>query len=90
MHSNFISFQGGPGAYMFHQYAVGPIFGLLFLLVLAEIVLKGFALWRAARLEKLPWFIALLLINSAGILPIIFLLVTKDEYDKLPKKKKLM
>ncbi len=84
MHSFF---QNGPGAYMFHQYAVEPVFGILFLLVLLEIVLKGFALWRAARLEKLPWFIALLLVNSAGILPGIFLLLTKDEYEKLPKKK---
>ena len=79
-------FQNGPGEYVFHQYAVGPVFGILFLLVILDVVLKAYALWRAARMEKLPWFIALLLVNSAGILPAIFLLLTKDEYDKLQKK----
>lgn len=78
--------QNGTSEFMFHPFFVGPMFGLMFFLVIIEVILKGYALWRAARLQKLPWFIALLLINSAGILPAIFLVLTKDEYEKLPKK----
>ena len=35
---------------------------------------KGFALWRAARKEQRGWFVAILLVNSLGILEIIYLL----------------
>ncbi|MDP3994046.1 MAG: DUF5652 family protein [Candidatus Doudnabacteria bacterium] len=35
---------------------------------------KGFALWRAARKEQKGWFVAILLINTFGILEIIYLL----------------
>ncbi len=46
-----------------------------------EITWKGFALWKAARKDRRGWFIALLIINSAGILPIIYLfLVDRDEH----------
>jgi hypothetical protein len=41
--------------------------------VLWELVWKGFALWRAARNNHQGWFIALMLINSVGILPIVYL-----------------
>lgn len=78
-------FQSGPGQYVFHSYAFGPVVGLVFLLAMVEIVLKGFALWRAARLERTGWFVLILLLNTAGILPIIFLIMTKNEYAKLPK-----
>lgn len=42
-------------------------------LILLDLVLKGFALWKAGRNNHLYWFIALLLVNSMGILPIIYL-----------------
>ncbi len=37
-------------------------------------VLKGFALWYAARASQKGWFIALLLINTLGVLEIIYLI----------------
>ncbi|MBI4058122.1 hypothetical protein HY405_02330 [Candidatus Microgenomates bacterium] len=46
---------------------------ILQLLVVWSLVWKGFALWQAARVHK-RWFIALLIINSAGIVEIIYLL----------------
>lgn len=55
---------------------------LLIPLVLLDVGLKGWAMWRAARMEKNIWFIALLIVNSLGILPAIFLLLTKEEYAK--------
>ncbi len=42
--------------------------------VLWTIVLKGFALWHAARGSQKWWFIALLVINTVGILEIIYLI----------------
>ena len=49
---------------------------LVFILLLVwSLVWKGMALWRAARLGKTRWFIALLIINTFGILEILFLFV---------------
>lgn len=37
-----------------------------------EIIWKGFGLWRAARNGHKIWFIAILVLNTIGILPIIY------------------
>jgi hypothetical protein len=50
-------------------------------LALFEAVFKLIALWRAARKKQLAWFIVLGIINTAGILPIIYLLLNKKEED---------
>ncbi len=34
---------------------------------------KGFALWRAARREQKVWYVILLLMNTLGILEIIYI-----------------
>ncbi len=36
------------------------------------IIWKGIALWKAARNNSAPWFVALLLLNTVGILEIIY------------------
>ncbi|MCX6702788.1 MAG: DUF5652 family protein [Candidatus Wolfebacteria bacterium] len=36
---------------------------------------KGMALWKAARLKDKWWFIALLLINTLGILEILYIYI---------------
>jgi Family of unknown function (DUF5652) len=46
-------------------------------LVVWELAWKGVALWRAGQNNQKGWFVALLLINSAGILPIVYLLLNK-------------
>lgn len=51
---------------------------IFILLALWEIIWKGLALWRAAKLNQKYWFIALILINTVGVLPIIYLLIQKD------------
>lgn len=40
-----------------------------------ELIWKSIALWRAAKNDSKGWFIALILINSVGILPILYLYV---------------
>jgi hypothetical protein len=42
-------------------------------LLVWEMAWKGLALWRAGRNNQPGWFIALLVINSAGLLPMVYL-----------------
>jgi len=42
-------------------------------LVVWEAVWKGIGLWKAARNSQRNWFIALLLLNTACILPIVYI-----------------
>lgn len=61
----------------FYAPQKGGIFSFFPLLVPAMIwslIWKGLALYRAGRNEQKGWFIALLLINSLGILEIVYLL----------------
>ncbi len=50
------------------------LFPFIWPLVLLDLILKGFALWRSARNNQIYWFIALLIVNSMGILPLIYLI----------------
>ncbi|MDK2912419.1 MAG: hypothetical protein PWR29_1376, partial [Methanolobus sp.] len=45
----------------------------ILILALWELVWKGIALWKAARNEQKYWFIAMLILNTAGILPILYI-----------------
>lgn len=47
---------------------------LLAVALVWTIILKGFALWHAARGSQKWWFIALLVINTLGILEIVYLI----------------
>lgn len=42
-------------------------------LAIWEMVWKGIALWKAAQRKQLYWFVALFIINSVGILAIIYI-----------------
>ncbi len=50
--------------------------GILFLIIVAlfVLVLKVFAVWYSARAGQKKWFVALLVLNTAGILEIIYLI----------------
>jgi hypothetical protein len=39
-----------------------------------ELVWKGIALWKCGRNNQLAWFIAILILNTVGLLPIVYLL----------------
>lgn len=47
---------------------------LLIPVVVWDVIIRGFALWKSANYGQKGWFIALLIVNSIGILPIIYLL----------------
>ncbi len=60
-----------------------PAWALL-LLVTWMVVWKGLALWKSARQGQPVWFVILLVINTMGILEILYIYVfSKFAYDHL-------
>lgn len=55
---------------------------LFFLLIIWSMIWKGIALWKAGRNNQLVWFIALLILNTAGILEIIYLLAFQKKKEE--------
>ncbi len=53
-----------------------PVF--IFLIVW-ELTWKLIALWKAARNNQPMWFVCLAIINTAGILPIIYILTHRTK-----------
>ena len=43
-------------------------------LMIWSVIWKGLALWKCGRNNQLAWFIAMLVLNTAGILEIVYLL----------------
>ncbi|MBI2338229.1 hypothetical protein HYU95_03515 [Candidatus Daviesbacteria bacterium] len=50
----------------------------IFLLIIWEIFWKGVGLWKSAKKGDLIWFVAILLINLFGIIPLFYLWKTKQ------------
>ena len=69
--NQFLNFGGG--------YANGMFFGgigiWVLILMVWSLVWKGLALWKAAREGSKAWFVVLLVLNTAGILDILYLYV---------------
>ncbi|MDP1696050.1 MAG: DUF5652 family protein [archaeon] len=62
---------------------------LLILAVIWSLVWKALALWKSARRNSPVWFIALLVINTFGILEILYLfLFSKIKLPKVKEKEK--
>lgn len=71
MNSNFFAFGG-------------LMMSTLLLVVLWSIFWKGLALWHAAKRNEAGWFVAILLVNTVGILEMIYLFgVAKVKGDDL-------
>ena len=63
-------------------------FGLLIPFVILDLVLRGLALWKSAKRNQNIWFIALLIVNTMGILPGIYLLLNRDSKEPPKRDKK--
>jgi methionyl-tRNA synthetase len=60
----------------------GPALWMLVIaIVIWTITLKGFALWHAARNYQRVWFLALLIINTFGVLELAYLLWFRADKD---------
>jgi len=67
------------------QISIGQdpaLLALLIILAVWDLIWKAFALWRAGHKNQLGWFLAILILNTVGILPIIYLLLTKNDGSK--------
>jgi hypothetical protein len=47
--------------------------GLIIFLALFDLIFKAIGLWHSAKNEQKTWFIFIFLLNTAGILPLIYL-----------------
>ncbi len=57
----------------------------LIILVIWETVWKLIAMWKAGRNNHLAWFICIALINTVGILPIVYILMYRKKPNSLNK-----
>ena len=74
---------------MFNGLSFGLItvgFIVFFIWILAAIVLKAYALWNAAKRDEIPWFVALLILNTMGILELIYLYFIVKKWNKKEDK----
>jgi len=55
-------------------------------LVIWSLIWKGWALWKAARAGSKPWFVVLLVINTVGILEILYIFVFSKKAKPLPSE----
>ena len=46
---------------------------LLLVLYIWSLIAKGIALWRAAHFKQRNWFIAILVLNTLGVLDLVYL-----------------
>lgn len=48
---------------------------LFFIIAIWSLTWKGFALWKSSKKNHLIWFIVLLIVNSVGILEILYIFI---------------
>ena len=53
------------------------IIPFILLIAVWTILIKGYALWTAARSGQKGWFIALLIVNTFGLFEIIYLILSR-------------
>ncbi len=46
---------------------------IIFILLLWDVTWKSIALWKAARNDQVYWFISLAILNTVGLLPIVYI-----------------
>jgi Family of unknown function (DUF5652) len=61
---------------MFGVGQLGPgMGGVIVIVAIWSLIWKGLALWKSAREGSKPWFVILLIVNTIGILEILYLYV---------------
>lgn len=84
---NFYNYMGDSGMGPFSGPGLGGLFGglmfgsVMLVLVLWTLYWKFQALWYAAKHDHKWWFIAMMVINTVGILEILYLYVFSKKMD---------
>ncbi|MDP3901659.1 MAG: DUF5652 family protein [bacterium] len=55
------------------SWIAGPTLFITVIFIIWSLIWKGVALWSAARRMQKTWFIVLLLVNTGGILEMIYI-----------------
>ena len=58
---------------MFNFQSLSQNWFMIYPLLAWSLFWKGLALWRAAKNGQKPWFIVILVVNTVGLLEIIYL-----------------
>lgn len=61
---------------------------LMFVFAILVVILKGYSLWYAAKRDDKWWFMAILVINTMGILELVYLIFFVQKWPKIYAKKK--
>jgi hypothetical protein len=70
--------------YQFFALAPGVKLALA-VLIIWSLIWKGIALWKAARNSHTAWYVIMLIINTAGILEIIYIFgFSKKRLNNMP------
>ncbi|MFA6492524.1 MAG: DUF5652 family protein [Patescibacteria group bacterium] len=55
---------------------------LFIFLMIWSLIWKGIALWKSARHNSKPWFVVLLIVNTLGILEILYIFIFSKKSEK--------
>ena len=69
------------------QHLIGTFAWLIPLIIFCVIwdsTWKLIGMWKAGRNNELVWFLCIAIFNTMGILPIIYILLRKEDADKTP------
>jgi len=62
------------------------LYAMIVVIVIWDSIWKGISLWHAAQNNQLAWFICLIVFNTVGILPIIYLLAFQKKQKPRTKR----
>ena len=62
---------------LFHAFAW--LLPLIIILALWDTVWKLIGMWKAGRNNELAWFLCIAIFNTLGILPIIYILLSRSK-----------
>ena len=55
----------------------------IILISLVALIIQGFWLWHSARNNQNWWFVAILVINTVGLLPLLYILFFRLDREKI-------
>lgn len=55
-------------------------------LAVFSVVLKAIALWKSARRNQKGWFVSLVILNTLGLLPVIYLVLNRKSKNTTVQK----
>ena len=75
---------------MVYENLALPIVLVVFIVIAAiwEMIWKGIGLWKSGRNNHLVWFVFILVFNTFGILPLIYLGFFQKKWQRKKKGKK--